>query len=163
MADIVSPAVRSQMMAGIKAINTRPEFVVRRGLFRAGFRYVLHDERLPGKPDLVFPKYRAVVFVHGCFWHCHGCPLFKWPSSNVEFWQTKLTGNKRLDYRNLSRLKAAGWRTFVIWECALKGPRRLSPEVMISRTAQWLRDGAGGSWELAGAGRVVRHPASRQR
>ncbi len=156
MADIVSSAIRSRMMAGIKGTNTKPELVVRRGLFRAGFRYILHDKRLPGKPDLVFPRYRSVVFIHGCFWHCHGCALFKWPSSNVVFWRTKLSGNKKLDRRNLALLKAAGWRTLVIWECALKGPRRLATEAMIARVTGWFRGSAAASRQLAGRPRAAR-------
>jgi DNA mismatch endonuclease (patch repair protein) len=151
MADVVEPAVRSRMMAGIRAINTKPELAIRQGLFKRGFRYVLHDRRLPGKPDLVLPRRRAVVFVNGCFWHCHSCKLFKWPSSNVDFWKRKLAGNRRLDIRNLAKLKDAGWRILVIWECALKGPSKIELVKVLNLAAGWLR---GNRQFLEIAGRV---------
>src|SRR6218665_3748298 len=101
MVDRVSRSKRSQMMAGIKGKNTKPEILVRSSLFKRGFRYVLHNSRLPGKPDLVFPKFKAVIFVNGCFWHAHTCHLFKWPSSNIEFWDQKIKDNLKRDIRNL--------------------------------------------------------------
>src|SRR3954470_16295918 len=90
MADVVSSGVRSRMMAGIRGTNTAPEMILRRALHAEGFRYRLHDRRLPGKPDMVFPRHHAVIFAHGCFWHGHDCHLFKWPSTRPEFWQTKI-------------------------------------------------------------------------
>jgi len=141
VADIVSPATRSRMMAGIRGKDTRPERVVRKGLFAKGFRYRLHDSRLPGKPDLVFSAYKAVILIHGCFWHRHGCRLFKWPSSNVEFWRRKLLQNCKVDRRSRLALTKAGWRVLTIWECALKGVDEHSLERVISRAARWLTSG----------------------
>ena len=93
MADVVDRKTRSRMMSGIRGKNTRPELLIRKGLHARGFRFRLHDKRLPGKPDLVLPKYSAVIFVHGCFWHGHDCHLFKWPQSRREFWRKKITRN----------------------------------------------------------------------
>lgn len=120
MADIVSPAVRSRMMSGIKSKNTKPEIILRKQLHGMGFRYRLHDRRLPGTPDMVFPKYHAVIFVHGCFWHGHDCPLFKWPSSNTEFWKNKINSNRKRDVGNKQKLQAANWRVAIVWECAIR-------------------------------------------
>jgi DNA mismatch endonuclease, patch repair protein len=137
--DIVAPDVRSRMMAGIRGRNTQPEIVLRKGLHQAGFRYRLHAKGLAGKPDLVFPKYRAVIFVNGCFWHGHDCSFFKWPSTRQEFWRAKITGNVTRDESVKERLLAAGWRVLTVWECALKGPGRLAPGEVITRSAEWLQ------------------------
>ncbi len=139
MPDIVTPEVRSRMMAGIRGRDTRPELVLRQGLHRAGFRYRLHVKGIPGKPDMVFPKHRAVIFAHGCFWHGHDCALFKWPSSRPEFWRTKITGNMARDAKVKESLLAAGWRVLTVWECALKGPGRLAAGDVMARCAAWLR------------------------
>ena len=141
MTDIVDAKTRSRMMAGIRGKDTRPELTVRKGLFRQGFRYRLHDRRLPGHPDLVFPRYRAVIFIHGCFWHRHQCHLFKWPKTRRQFWRKKLTGNVRTDRRNYARLEEQGWRILTIWECALKGRTRRSPEKIIAQVSRWLERG----------------------
>lgn len=109
MTDIVSPEVRSRMMSGIRAKNTRPELVLRRALHALGFRYRLHVRNLPGKPDLVFPKYRAIIQVHGCFWHRHGCSKTTNPASNSEFWQMKFTRNVDRDREVECRLREFGW------------------------------------------------------
>lgn len=124
MADIVSPDIRSRMMAGIRGKNTKPELIVRRALHARGFRYRLHASELPGKPDLVFPKFRAVIFVHGCFWHGHECHLFRWPGSRVEFWKKKLSANIERDLKVRQQLTENGWRICEIWECALSGRER---------------------------------------
>ena len=121
MADVVSSLKRSQMMAGIRGKDTRPELVVRQELFRRGFRYRLHKKGLPGKPDLVLPKYNSVIFVNGCFWHGHECHLFKWPKSNKDFWEEKISGNRVRDQRNIQLLQSAGWRVLTVWECSFKG------------------------------------------
>ncbi len=142
MPDVVSPEVRSRMMAGIRGKNTKPEMILRRGLHRAGFRFLLHDRVLPGKPDMAFPRRRAVIFAHGCFWHGHDCYLFKWPSSRVEFWRAKIERNREIDARAVDALLARGWRTGVVWECALKGRERLPVESVIECCADWLRSGA---------------------
>jgi DNA mismatch endonuclease Vsr len=139
MSDIVSPEVRSRMMAGIKGKNTRPEMILRQGLHRLGFRFRLHDRRLPGTPDLVFPRYRAVIFAHGCFWHGHECHLFKWPSTREEFWREKIGKNIEVDTSNHSRLKQLGWRIGIVWECSLKGKYKLDREEVIELCAQWLK------------------------
>lgn len=127
------------MMSGIKAKNTKPEMVIRKGLHALGFRYRLHDKILAGKPDLVFPSYRAVIFVHGCFWHAHHCHLFRWPSTRKEFWEEKISGNARRDDQNSVALENIGWRVLIIWECALRGPTRLPADQVIEKAAAWLR------------------------
>ncbi len=141
MTDVVTPEQRSQMMSGIRGKNTKPEMVVRKGLHALGFRYRLHDRSLPGQPDLVFPGYRAVVFVHGCFWHGHSCHLFKWPSTRQEFWRKKITRNMEKDSENLEQLTEIKWRTLVIWECAIRGKNRLPTEQVIQAIAEWLKTG----------------------
>lgn len=139
MADVVTPQVRSRMMAGIRARNTAPELALRRGLHKAGFRFKLHDRKLPGKPDLVFPRYKAVIFANGCFWHRHGCHLFKWPLSRPDFWRRKIDRNHEVDIRNEAELTAAGWRICIVWECALKGKKRLPFNDVIDACSNWLR------------------------
>ncbi len=106
-------------MGAIKSRNTRPEMLVRRYLFRQGFRYRVNDRRLPGSPDLVLPKYRTVVFVNGCFWHGHDCPKFHLPHTNRSFWQAKIVRNKERDARVASELDAMGWKVIIVWECEL--------------------------------------------
>ncbi|VIO80134.1 very short patch repair endonuclease [Bradyrhizobium ivorense] len=137
MADVVSAETRSRMMSGIRGKNTKPELLLRKLLHARGFRYRLHT-RLPGKPDLVFPKHRAVIFVHGCFWHRHECQIFKWPSTRSEFWRTKINGNADRDQRNVAVLLKDGWRIGIVWECSLRG----KDEVRIAdRCARWLSSG----------------------
>lgn len=139
MADIVSPDVRSRLMSGIRGKNTAPELLLRKGLHRLGLRFRLHDRRLPGKPDLVFPKFRAVLCAHGCFWHGHDCALFRWPSSREGFWRDKIEGNRIRDRRNADALRALGWRVGCVWECALKGRKRLEPETVLGSCDRWIR------------------------
>lgn len=141
MADIVTPEKRSQMMAGIQGKNTTPELVIRKSLFARGWRYRLHDKRLPGKPDLVFPRLKAVVFVDGCFWHGHDCHLFKMPSSRVDFWAGKIERNRQRDAEVRNRLDELGWRHLTVWECALKGRTRLPITEVIDKVAEWLDSG----------------------
>ena len=139
MVDVVSPEVRSRMMAGIRGKDTKPELLVRRGLHRAGLRFKLHDRTLPGRPDLVFPRYRAVLFVNGCFWHGHKCHLFKWPTTRTDFWRAKISRNKVVDRRALAALQKSGWRVGTVWECALKGRERLDPLQVIAECIDWLQ------------------------
>ncbi len=139
--DIVSPGVRSRMMAGIRGGDTKPELFLRKALHARGFRFRLRDPALPGKPDIVLPRYRAVIFVHGCFWHGHDCHLFKWPSTRPEFWRQKIARNRQVDARTRAALSEAGWRQAIVWECALKGRTRLAPEDIISVCSDWLRSG----------------------
>ena len=141
MADVVDAATRSRMMAGIRGKDTRPEMILRRGLHARGFRFRLHDRRLPGSPDLVFPGRRAAVFVHGCFWHGHACPLFRLPATRQEFWRAKIEGNAARDKAAEAALLADGWRVLTIWECALKGRGRLPAETVLDRAAEWLVNG----------------------
>lgn len=138
MADIVDKATRSRMMSGIRGKNTRPELFIRKALHKKGFRYKLHDKRLPGKPDLVFPKYRAVILVHGCFWHGHDCSLFKWPSTREEFWQAKIIRNREKDQEVLAELESSGWRVLVLWECAIKGREKLAETELLDSLGRWL-------------------------
>lgn len=125
-------------MSGIRGFDTKPEMFLRRGLHARGFRYRLHERSLPGCPDLVFKGRDAVLFAHGCFWHGHDCPMFKWPKSRADWWREKIGRNKAKDARAEARLKAAGWRCGVVWECALKGPRRLPPEDVLKSCERWL-------------------------
>ena len=138
MSDVLSPAQRSYCMSRIRGKNTKPEYIVRKGLFALGFRYRLHVRSLPGCPDLVFPKYRAVVFVHGCLWHRHNCKLFQWPKTNAAFWREKIIGNSRRDKRHLRELKADGWRVLTLWECTLRKRHTEKVETAIARVARWL-------------------------
>lgn len=142
MADIVPPEVRSRMMAGIRGRDTKPELVLRKGLHAAGFRYRLHVKDLPGKPDMVFPRHRAVLFAHGCFWHGHDCHLFRWPSTRQEWWREKITRNRAVDARSEAALAEAGWRLGVVWECALKGRTRLPFGEVLEACVAWLRSDA---------------------
>lgn len=119
--DIYSREKRSEIMSKVRSSGTKPEITVRRKLHALGFRFRLHQQTLPGKPDIVLPKHRSVIFVHGCFWHHHeGCGKSKLPSSNEGFWQAKIADNIRRDRKNLSELKRLGWRAMVIWECETK-------------------------------------------
>lgn len=121
MADVHTPEQRSYNMSRIRNKNTKPEELVRKHLFSKGFRYRKNDPRLPGKPDIVLPKYKTVIFVNGCFWHGHeGCRYFVWPKSNAEFWKAKISGNIEHDQRTYTHLQKLGWRVIVVWECELK-------------------------------------------
>ena len=121
MADVHSPETRSYNMSRIRGKNTKPEELVRKYLFAQGFRYRKNDARLPGRPDIVLPKYKTVIFVNGCFWHAHeGCRYFVWPKNNAEFWKKKIGGNIERDERNQALLTELGWRVIVVWECELK-------------------------------------------
>jgi len=142
MADVVSRETRSRMMRGIQAKDTQPELLLRRGLHRLGFRFRVHDKSLPGCPDIVFPKYRAVLFAHGCFWHGHSCHLFRWPSTRPDFWASKINANRARDCIARQKLIAAGWRHAVVWECALKGRSRRPEREVVLECADWLRSGA---------------------
>jgi len=133
--DSVGKAKRSEMMSRIRSSNTTPEMVVRRLTHSLGYRYVLHDKRLPGVPDLVFPSRRRVIHVHGCFWHGHDCSLASKPKSNIGYWSEKLAGNRERDERNDFRLQELGWKTLVIWECET---RRLTDQELQRRIVAFL-------------------------
>ena len=119
MADIMTPAQRSERMSRIRSQDTKPEMLVRRFLHGEGFRFRLHVRDLPGRPDLVLPKYSAVVFVEGCFWHGHSCQKGRIPGTNPVFWQSKVAANQARDKRNHRLLRREGWRVIRIWECQL--------------------------------------------
>jgi len=124
MADVHSPETRSFNMSQIKGKNTKPEEQVRKYLFSRGYRYRKNVSNLPGKPDIVLPKYKTCIFVNGCFWHKHeGCKYFVWPKNNAEFWKKKITGNVERDLRQQNELRLLGWDVVVIWECELKKDR----------------------------------------
>ena len=124
--DSLSPERRSWNMSQIRGRDTKPEVAVRSVLHRLGIRFRLHSKGLPGKPDIVLPGRKTVVFVHGCFWHRHvGCNQCYFPKSNIEFWQNKFAGNQERDQRNIVKLKEAGWRVVVVWECELSNIAKL--------------------------------------
>lgn len=125
-------------MAGIRSADTRPEMLLRRGLHARGWRYRLHAKNLPGKPDLVFPQRRAVIMVHGCFWHGHDCSLFRWPATRIEFWKTKIASNVRRDQAVRAQLAEAGWRQCDVWECNTKGKTRLPAEQLLEICSDFL-------------------------
>ena len=120
MADTFSPEKRSWNMARIRSSDMKPEEFVRHFLFSAGFRYRKNDKRYPGKPDIVLPKYKTVIFVNGCFWHAHDCSRAHLPKSNLDYWKPKIERNKARDEVNRQQLTEAGWRVITVWECELK-------------------------------------------
>jgi DNA mismatch endonuclease (patch repair protein) len=133
--DILSPQARSEQMARIRSRDTKPELRVRKLVRSLGLRYLLHDRRLPGRPDLVFPSHRSAIFVNGCFWHQHqGCALARLPKSRVTYWHAKLDGNRRRDNRVRRSLRKLGWRTLIVWECQIARTDRL-----VIRLSRFLR------------------------
>jgi len=137
MMDVVDKTTRSRMMSGIKGKNTKPEILIRSLLHQNGFRFRIHDKNLPGQPDIVLRKYRAVVFIHGCFWHRHECHLFKWPKTRPEFWKNKINRNHENDIKTLHELEALGWRVCIVWECAIKGVNKDLKKIT-KRLVSWL-------------------------
>lgn len=148
MPDVVDAATRSRMMSGIRGTNTKPEMMIRRLLHAAGFRYRLHVRALPGCPDLVLPRYRVVIFVHGCFWHAHeGCRYFKIPQTRAPFWRAKLEGNQRRDRASVDKCLDLGWRVGVVWECATR-----QRDLDVTQLADWIR-GTDATYESPTPGR----------
>lgn len=141
MIDVVTPEKRSQMMAGIKGRNSRPEMLVRRALFAMGYRFRLHRRDLPGTPDIAMPGRKIAIFVHGCFWHVHReCKYAKTPSTRTEFWSAKLRGNVDRDQRAIDALAEMGWRVLIVWECSTRDSKtatRLPPLLQ-----QWINNDA---------------------
>ena len=136
--DIVNKPTRSRMMAGIRGKDTKPELALRKGLHALGFRYRLHSSRVIGKPDLIFPRYNAVVFVHGCFWHRHeGCQYATTPATRPDFWQAKFDSNLARDLKVREQLLNDGWRVAIVWECALK--LTIDVETSVSKVKMWLK------------------------
>jgi len=148
----MSAAKRSALMSRIRGKDTVPELLIRKYLWHAGFRYRLHNKRLPGKPDLVLPRWNAAVFVHGCFWHRHaGCPYFRLPKTRAVFWDEKLSGNQARDSAAIATLIGNGWRVAVVWECAV----RASADATGRELASWLpREST--SIQLVGVGCAVK-------
>lgn len=137
MADIVDKATRSRMMSGIRGKDTKPEIVVRSLLHRHGYRFRLHRRGLPGRPDLILPKYRTAVFVHGCYWHGHDhCHLYRLPKGDTGFWAGKISRNRERDDTNSAALVEAGWNVVVVWECAVMKSRRLGEDLLFRRLAE---------------------------
>lgn len=146
---------RSATMSKIRGKNTGPELRVRQALWHAGLRFRLHAKDLPGKPDIVLPKWHAVIFVHGCFWHRHkGCPLFQLPATRTEFWDAKLSANSKRDIAAIRNLTNTAWRVLVVWECALN----FDPDVTGAMAVAWVRDGEKGAELLRDGSIVQRRP-----
>jgi DNA mismatch endonuclease (patch repair protein) len=141
MTDVHTPERRSKNMQAIRHKDTKPEIFVRHRLHGRGFRFRLHVKDLPGKPDIVLPKYKAAIFVNGCFWHGHKCYLFKLPHSRQEFWLKKIDSNRARDERNRQTLKEAGWRTLIVWECAIKGRYKQAEIGLLDSIEQWIKSG----------------------
>lgn len=139
MTDIVDKKTRSRMMSGIRSKNTKPELLIRSQLHKMGFRFRIHVRELPGKPDIVLKKYNAVIMVNGCFWHHHNCDLFKWPKTRPDFWKKKIELNATRDVENIASLKSMGWRICTIWECAIKGRKKMELTDIINLTVSWLK------------------------
>ncbi|WP_370462923.1 very short patch repair endonuclease [Parasphingopyxis sp. CP4] len=130
-------------MAAIRHAHTKPELLIRSGLHKRGFRFRLHSSDLPGKPDIVLKRYRAIVFVNGCFWHGHGCEMFRWPTTRKEFWRSKIEANMRRDQTSISALRASGWKVATVWECALKGRQKVDRSLLFDDLTDFIRDGKG--------------------
>lgn len=141
--------LRSQIMSRVRGKDTKPEMIIRRGLHARGYRYRVHDKKLPGRPDIVLPRWRTVIEVRGCFWHGHeNCG--RMPKSRQEFWGPKIAGNRERDARNEAALRDAEWRLLIVWECCLAGTGRCDREELLDRIADWVR-GDDGFAELEGA------------
>jgi DNA mismatch endonuclease, patch repair protein len=160
MVDVMSVGKRSALMSRIRSKHTRPEMQVRKLLWHQGFRYRLHGPKLPGRPDVVLPRWRAVILVHGCFWHYHeGCPLFRLPATRSDFWLEKLCGNRERDRRSVHELRDAGWRVAIVWECAL----RLDQAGVGLSLTRWLRSDSSALEVVGDAGQVVDRYAMQPR
>jgi len=148
MTDTFSKKQRKWIMSRVKSKNTKPELFIGSELHKRGYRYRKSVSSLFGKPDLVFKKYQAVIFIHGCFWHKHSncCRI---PKSNIKYWNKKLSGNKERDAVNIKRLLKSGWRVLIVWECALTGPKKLEFDYLFKEIEKWLR-GKDLFWEISG-------------
>jgi DNA mismatch endonuclease (patch repair protein) len=151
MADVLTPQQRRLNMSRIKGTNTKPEMLLRSALHAQGLRFRVHRRDLPGRPDIVFIRQKTAVFVHGCFWHQHGCPYSTMPATREDFWKAKLAGNAQRDERTLQKLKEQGWRVAVVWECALRGKGRLPPTTIAKRLESFLHSNKNDFVELRGA------------
>lgn len=151
MTDTVDQLTRSRMMAAVRSRDTSPELAVRKALHARGFRYRTNVRELPGKPDIVLPRYRAAIFVHGCFWHAHDCKLFRLPATRREFWRDKLERNRERDRIAGNSLNEAGWRFLTVWECAIRGSERRALDAVIDDIVCWLEEGPTASEIRGGA------------
>lgn len=149
MVDSVDRETRSRIMASIRGADTGPELAVRKALHARGFRYRVHVKKLPGRPDIVLPRFSAAIFVNGCFWHGHDCSLFRRPASRPLFWEEKLRRNRERDARVRETLGAAGWRCLTVWECSMRGPERRELEQVVDYIEGWLT-GEGSRSEIRG-------------
>jgi DNA mismatch endonuclease (patch repair protein) len=138
MTDVLTEQQRRLNMSRIRSKDTKPEMLMRRGLHALGYRYHLHWRALVGRPDMVFPRYKTALFIHGCFWHGHKCYLSKMPATREDFWRKKITSNVARDESALEALCAGGWRVLIVWECALRGKRRLALDEVLNRTEEFL-------------------------
>lgn len=142
MSDVVNAETRSKMMSKIRSKNTSPELSIRKALHARGFRYRIHAKNLPGTPDLVLPKYKAAIFIHGCFWHGHNCRYFKVPQTRKEFWMEKIGKNQERDKRQLALLQSLNWRVLIIWECAVRAMKKQRTPLLIDHIIDWLLQGS---------------------
>jgi DNA mismatch endonuclease, patch repair protein len=140
VSDVHNAKTRSFNMSKIKSKNTKPELILRKAIHAKGLRYKLHDKSLPGRPDIVFPKFKAIIEIKGCFWHGHDCDYFKWPKTHSEFWKKKISSNIERDKKTLLRLQDLGWRTLTIWECTLKGKNKLPLPELTEYVESWLAE-----------------------
>lgn len=142
MPDVHTPEVRSKNMRAIRCRDTKPEIWLRKSLHSLGLRYRVSAKELPGKPDLLFPKFKAVIFVNGCFWHAHNCHYFRLPSTRKDFWAKKLGENVRRDERNIKMLLEKGYRVLIVWECAIKGRHKIKSDQLIAAVSEWIKHSA---------------------
>lgn len=138
MVDVVDKKTRSLMMAGIRSRNTKPERVIRALLHREGYRFRLHSPTVPGRPDIVLPKFRAAIHVHGCFWHGHDCGLYRLPGTRSEFWRKKIIQNRARDRRVIHESLHKKWRHLTVWECAFRGPGQIGLDRTVKKICRWI-------------------------
>jgi DNA mismatch endonuclease (patch repair protein) len=150
MADVLTPEQRQLNMSRIRGRDTKPEMFLRRGLHARGLRFRLHRRDLPGSPDLVFPSHRAIIFVHGCFWHGHDCPLSKTPATSSDFWVAKMARNVERDRKAVTELLESHWRVLIMWECSIRGPGRLLEGDVLGQAEAFVRNAEAVYGELRG-------------
>lgn len=148
--DVLTPEQRRWNMRRIRGKDTKPEVLIRRGLHAAGLRFRLHSRQLPGRPDLIFPRYSAAIFVNGCFWHGHDCTLCKIPATRRTFWTAKIARNAERDRQVIRELLSSSWRVLIVWECSLRGRGRQSVDQVIARCEAFIRNPKLSVWELRG-------------
>lgn len=137
--DTVDKETRSRIMSAVKCKNTGPELSLRKAIHRRGLRYRLHDATLPGTPDIIFPQFHALIFVHGCFWHSHGCKASTKPETRREFWNEKFIANQERDARKINALLNLGWRVMIVWECTIKAGRSCGLDDLSTEVMRWLK------------------------